>query len=811
MSSFTDCLEQNLPKGIFKDVQEQYDIMLRNAGGDESKADVMLADWIPTFQDNFKRARLGNVMATIRLNDMIDVQLNRMADNWDALSPAAKGWAKLVNSNVQPTRAYATEVVYQNADVNARAQANYALGELQHTYDKITAKGMQLDADRSLMDEVMTGLIDGVDMVKNAEVRKIVNEQRRVMDDVVTRYKQAGGQMGKVENYVPIKHNAAKIGNVGFEKWYGAYREMTDISKVTDFKTGKLVDERRFKEIANDMYQDIISDGSSRAARQLKNTRKVIKFKNPDMFSRRMQARLSSPKNAKAFKRYNEEYGVGADGMYDLIVSNIEGIARDTGVMQIMGPMPYAQSDQLAKLVKSSGGDPADVKRTEALFRTLVGHWEGSVDTTLSKFATGMQNVVSASLLGSASLAAIGDRVFIKNTIRLNGLVGSEELGTFLNSMVGNTDELLRALHTAEAMSHTSVSRFDGEINNTNFGGVNNALNNLKNLNHRISGLQRITLATGDALSLSFFATLGSNVQKKVGWDSLNKDFRNLLATAGVDSRDWNQLLVNGVDERGFVTPLGLPDELSDVARKLNGADLQLRTFATNSPDLRQRMYTTGNRLGAQVRGDYGNVLSSAILQFKSFPMMVWRNHFVPNMTRALNGDAAPMAMMLGGAMFYGALIVQLKELIKGNELRPWDHELWMKAFVQAGAGGLIGDALFKDPDAYGRSLVEELAGPTASSLGAATLAASAMGWSAAFGEDEDNFDWGAVTRASKPFLPLGTVWYARAAVDHMFWDVLTGALDEDYYANAQRRNIESVKERGGAGWWKKGAVLPQF
>jgi hypothetical protein len=393
----------------------------------------------------------------------------------------------------------------------------------------------------------------------------------------------------------------------------------------------------------------------------------------------------------------------------------------------------------------------------------------------------------------------------------LNGLTGGRELGAFLDTLVGKPDEIVRSLHIAEALAHTSVSRFDGSMGITPTGRMMTGLNNLKNMNHRVSGLQQMTLATGDALTMTFFGDLGDLVKKGTSWDDINPQMKNLFDLFEVTPVDWQRMVSNGVDKRGFITPDGLPDDMSNIAQKLNNVNLQLRTYATNSPDLRQRMYSTGNKLGPRVRGDVGHVISQLGFQFKSFPMMVWRNHFVPNMTRALDGDATPMAATMMTGMFYGAMIVQLKAMLKGEEMRDWDDkELWMKGFVQFGGGGLLGDALFKDPNAYGRNLMQEMGGPGLSASADVATQMSKMLWHFAAMDDDKDMDWGAIVRASKPFVPLSTLWYARAAIDHMFWDTLTGALDDDYYANAKRQKATMQEERGGKGWWSKGDTLPQ-
>jgi hypothetical protein len=196
--------------------------------------------------------------------------------------------------------------------------------------------------------------------------------------------------------------------------------------------------------------------------------------------------------------------------------------------------------------------------------------------------------------------------------------------------------------------------------------------------------------------------------------------------------------------------------------------------------------------------------------------MMVWRNHFVPTMTRAINNDAMPLGALLGSSIFYGMMIVQLKALLKGEEAYNLEGEffglngeLLARSAFQSGFAGLLGDFMFKDPEAYGRNLAAELLGPGVSTGSAAAMEMAKGLHYLASSDDDKNWDWGATIRAGKPFVPLHTLWYLRATLDHMLWDIGTAALDDDYYTNTQRRNKDMQEERGGAGWWPKGENIP--
>lgn len=800
--SILSCVKGKITNKLFLELEDEYKAILKNAGGDTALAD---ANMLVSFENRVNTLKKAEVKAAIKTSEILtevgEVYKYLQAE-YDGMSARARKMADILQR--KPSFKRAAEEFYNRAANSGQREVTDTMEKMAQIHDNIAAKGFRLGVDRKTFAEVFDGLIDGADSVGNSQIKGMVKEVRSVTDLLLKKYKAQGGMLGEVKNYTPIKHSRAAIAKVSYDEWSAAYREMNDISRMVDFKSGKVMTEKRFEEIMQHVYQDIITDGASRAQRALDKTGGRTKGYVPhDMFTRRMQQRLSVPKNAEAFKRYNQKFGVGDAGLYDLYLGSLREMAHDVGVMKELGPMPSNMALTLEAHAVANNATSSQLSRMKGMYRTLVGHWDGSSDSLITQSVSSMQSLLSSSMLGTASVSAMGDVLLHATARQMAGLAGHGKTGAsaYLKALSGNPEDMVRGIHMMEAMAHTQVSRFlEGEVG-TFSGAIPQGINSLKNLNHRMSGLHSITLAGGDAMSLSLASGMGEMVSKGLKFADVPADFQRVLMLNGLNEGDWKQLLKAGVDEKGFITRNGLPDGMDRIGEKIGNMEIQLRAWTTNSPELRTRMYSSGNAFGSQVRGGLGHLTASSVMQFKSFPLQVWRNHFTPAMIKAANAQVAPLITLLIGGMFMGGMIVQLKEMLKGNPILEWDDPaLYGRGLVQSGVGGVLGDILFKDPEQYKRNILSELAGPVASFTGDTTLEALKLAKNAGaymLGSDDADVDFKPMMRATRTAIPLSTLWYWKVGIDRLVMDGLNTMVDPEYYENIERREKRFQEERG--------------
>lgn len=804
--SIIDCVKgKGLPKRIEAELQEEYDTLLARNNGDQGLAAAELAESFAKRSATQKTARIKGALAADRVDKEIQAIMADDSAIFNNYSKPAQMMAKALGH--EPSHKNAVSKLYSRAAMSGQREVIDALSNLEEFHAKVAAKGIRFRHNTELMGKITDGLIDGVDEIADPEVRSLAREIKGVWDLLVKSYQQQGGIMGEMENYFPLKHNRQKIADAGFDTWFTAWKDMNDLEKMVDFKTGKPMTPERFEAVSRDVFANIVSDGAYHRAIDMETGN--IRSRRPgDLFARRMQGRMSRPKSGKAYKDYNEAFGTGEESEYDLMLANMREMAHDTGLMKVLGPTPENLNAQMGTQALARGEGPKAQKRIDALFRTMIGHWDGSSDSMFAKAVTGGQHLMDAALLGSASVAAIGDGIFVAQTMRMAGLTGQggAAVDGFLKGIAGNPDDITRAIHTTEAFMHTQVSRYMDGVTPTVGGRVRTGLNDAKNLNHRLSGLQNVTMGTGDSMSMAFASGMGEMVGKKVAYDALPADFRKLLGDNAIREQDWKRLLANGTDERGMITRNGLPDDMADIADKVGNTELQLRMWATNSPELATRVYSTGNVFGSRMRGDAGHLLMSSAMQFKSFPLQVYRNHLVPAMIKAADGELGQLGQLTLSGIVMGTMIVQLKELLKGRETVPFDDpSLYMKGLWQSGVGGVWGDVFFKDPDAYKRNIISELAGPLAGMTNEKSLLALST-IKAAFTEDEE-VDGRAWVRAGRSVVPFGTLWYGKLAFERTIIDGLDATVDDGYYDYVDQKNKKLKEERGGEGWMPQGSL----
>lgn len=801
--SVMECIIGKVPKALESELTEVYERELRAAGNNEAAAELALRDYLVDRVNDMKRVEAMNAVKTQKLLDRVQETYERNVIEFEAYSPAAKLVATALRRAPTYDRAY--NEVLNLISHEAGFSVQQSLKQLELMAEQVAERGLMIKHDTDAMKALAMGLVDGVENVPRA-LAPLVRQTRQVMDNLLKEYKAEGGMMGEIENYFPIKHDLQKVASVSKEEWVADYTAMNDLSQIRDFRTGQAVTAERWQEIAEQVYDDIVSDGATSVQRQLQRSRQARDAVPRDVFSRRFQSRLSTPKSGEALLQYNAKYGVGDEGLFDLLISNVRDMAYDVGVMRAMGPMPRSVNNMVGLTAAGAGIRQGQINRMDGMFRTLIGEWKGdNTDTALARGVLGAQHLLSSSLLGGASVAAMGDHVFLGNARRMAGLIGADKgMGAYFKGLVGNPDDAVRAIHIVEALSHTNIARFSGGLEGLAGGQLVTALNTVKNVNHRISGLHNVTLATGDAMSLSTAAEFGKLRQAGTAFEDLNPATQRLLANHQISADDWARLTV---DERLLVTPGGQADEA--LRRKLGSLELQMRAWATNSPELQTRYLSSGNLSGERTRGDTTHLFMSSVMQFKSFPLQVWRNHFAPSVVRAINGDIAPFGTLLAQSLFYGTIIVQAKEVIKGKPMHETDDpELYVKAMWQSGFAGLLGDTIFKDPDKYGRNLLAELLGPVPGVSSDLLLRGLGIGKSA-FIADEDA-DWSGLMRAASKTIPLSSLWYARVAFERIVIDTLDATIDDGFYERRARKEAEMYKDRGNLGWWRQGET-PAF
>lgn len=661
---------------------------------------------------------------------------------------------------------------------------------------------------------------------KNKEMKAFAESVRDMFDYLHKRYKAAGGVQGTIENWFPHRHIKEKIKQVDFEQWYGDLRSELDMDRMVDPETGLPFDEAKLKEISKDVYNDIISDGKYSMLKDAEAGKKLGGF-GGDFASRRSDARFYHFKDADSFLRYNNKYGVGDDGLSDIIMGHVESMSRDISIMEMMSPDPKALYRHLD--LQMSLRDVAGFKRywTEGMFKVLTGATSVGGDERWVRALGTTQNFLRSAMLGSAAISAMTDTAFLVATARAKGIPAMKAIaryGALLNPANSTDRELAKASnYVAEVMasSMTADYRFTGETlggRASNF--LDKASSKASNFTNRASGLQAMTKALADAISMEAEAHLAVQVKMHKSMSGLGKEFREALEEYGIDEEAWQILRQSPVfqDPRGDVGFLRGKDVLNtpginkvklfELSNKLDDFVTGLRSMATNEPGLKTRSITTA--FGSQ-RDNPLRAFISSVAMFKGFPITVMFNHLAPALAKARKGNLEHLGTIVIGATALGYLALQTKQITQGKTPKEMSPKLLFAAMLQGGGLGLFGDFMLGDYSRFGRSPLSEMGGPVAG-LADDLFRAVKGNFDQAILEDGGGKDINVARdlfRVVKRNVPGVSLWYSRLVVERVLLDQMERMVDPKYDRRIRRFERQMKNKDGQEYYWRPGNVTP--
>lgn len=658
----------------------------------------------------------------------------------------------------------------------------------------------------------------------NVEAKQYSEALRKTFDQAHKRYKAAGGIIGDLENYFPQSHNKELVNQVPFEEWYSFIRPRLDTEKMIDINTGlPFTKGKLLKEMEED-YQGIVTNGRSNLLKQIEEGQAII-GKSKEISNKRMSSRFYRFKDADSFLEYNDKFGVGDDGLYDAIINHFESFARDTAILEKLGPKPNAlmRSLELEMLAK----DVSDSKRkwTAGMYQVLNGYVDSAAgESAVFSMIGNTKNLLSAALLGSAPISAIADTAYIAATAKINGLSATKTLNRYLKLLnpASKSDREIanRSGYIADIARGSALAdvRFTGE----NMGGK--ATGWLAQFTNRASGLQAMTKAGADAASLELEATLAELVNKKTSWSKIDNTFRESLESHDITKKDWDIISkgesfspkegVHFLRSQDLMNIKGVDaDVLLKVGTKIDDFSQTLRVVATNEPTLRTRAINTGAAISSDARrGTFVRGLSASITQFKSFPMTVMFNHIIPSVRAVKQGKYQHAGYTFLGTTLMGAIALQTSEVVKGRDLKdPEDWRFWGASVLKGGGLGIFGDFLFADRSRSKSTLAAAIGGPVVG-LADNVLSTFQGNLDRLVGDDTGK-SWDKFKRdtfnLAKRNTPAVSLWYSRLAVERLLLDHLEEAVDPNYRKRVRRLENRMIKESGQRYYWKKGETSP--
>ena len=736
---------------------------------------------------------------------------------------------------------------FSNVDYRRHAILAEFHGRLSEAMSAYRTKKLGFTQDvagmRKMIKEIFGESTGDVDAARFAGMWRDVAEGARM------RYNVAGGAIPRRKDWgLPHAHDVRKIAGVPFNEWADFIVPRLDRSRMFN-KHGLKISAKEFDELISSLYGQFVSESGITA----QNIARSIPNK-PD-------SRLLTFKNSHAWMEYNERFG--NPDLYHSMMTHLENLASDTALLEILGPEPNAAIRGFTAMAAKDGYPNFTIgghgiKVIKASYEVLTG----GVNQTDAKFIADLgrstRNLLSSAQLGSAFVASFTDLATIRMTAKFNGMPQVKFFSTLLSQMnPANEADRIFAVQLglgAEAWitRALSASRFQ-EITGTDWTA------RISDLVFRATLLSPWTDAGRKAFGMEFLGFVGQQVNKR--FSDLPGMLRDNFARYGITERQWEILRRTPLIERDgakYLRPMDVTtlsreqivqlggvfkeaaseieaemklrgsragalvrrlqakdvkasklveaiQQIEDASNRLQEMVLTEMDFAVPMPDARIRALATGGKR----RGSFSGELWRSVAMYKQFPITIVATHLYRG-ARGIDGlgKGKYLAELILSMTIMGAIAVQSKHISKGKFPQDMtDPKFWAQAFAQGGGAGIYGDFIQASESRFGKGITSTLAGPVfgfiddITKLTLGNLHQVLAGKEANFMRDTINF--------AKRYTPGSSAWYARLALERLFWDRLLEAGDPKAHQTFRRTIRRAQRNYGQEFWWKPGSRRP--
>lgn len=653
-------------------------------------------------------------------------------------------------------------------------------------------------------------------------------------------FNAAGGAIGKLENWgLPQMHDPVVVRRAGKAAWVEAVAPRLDRSKMIDAATGAVFTDARLKAVLGEVWETIASGG----ANKVKPGERVGKSA---LAAQRAEQRFLVFRSADDWMAYQKQFGEGDP--FQTMMGHLDDMARDIAQMQILGPNPRHQFEWLADFARREGaleemaGVEGAAQRAEGMVleaERMMAHFTGDlnmpVNVGLSNASAGVRSFLTGTMLGSAVLGEIGSGVvFGKMARSFTGLSRVGDMGELMR-LITDPAERAIARRTGFVIEQATDGFVRGSHDNLRLmtvgakaeGRLNAFARRLPAATIRLQGLTGFVAARKRAFRFELMGALHDAKAKTLAdlgrGDAKEKVLARWLDARGFTEADWTIMRAAPAFEPRPGAAFLKPDDIAqpDLALRLSEAiDMETRLVSPETTLEARSLFVT-----ARPGTIWGEIQRSASM-FKGFTATLTTLYAqeMALQARAQGGNAmANLAGLAAEAVILltigGAVTMQLREMVKGNDPKPMDEpKFWGAALAQGGGLGIAGDFLYAAEARNGKTAPIAAYGPSGQ------LASDAWGLTGgnvlevagglSDGEDLGEAVEGArigreTARFAGNYNSLSSLWWSRAAFSRLVTDNLQRALDPEAEEAFRRRARRMERETGQGQWWPQGQNAP--
>lgn len=677
--------------------------------------------------------------------------------------------------------------------------------------ERRSARELGEDMTKEIFGDVNTG---------NQAAKDMAQAWKEASEFLRKAFNRAGGSIPKRADWgMPQSHDVTKIRG-DEDEWVAYIKDKLDWEKMLDESTGKKFSEAEHEQILAEVYKSITMEGFNKVGRDATLT-------NKSLARRRQDHRFLVFKTSDDWLEYQRKYGQG--DTFTIMMEHVDAMSRDIAMLELLGPNPNAtirylktQAERIAREQDAAvgGGKTPNMnayKRHEGRFNDMYGIYTGTAlspdNQLMATGFSGLGELLNAALLGSTSLLAIlGDIGTARVASRIAGMPQSRMMANMLKTMVASNatkQEFLRAGLIAESWSAVAFgqSRYIGDILGPRMTRV------ISDATMNISLLSPWTQASRWAVGMEYMGVFADSAGKT--FDQLPSKNQRLLSQYGIDASDWDKIRRTKLHTHKkvpFLRPVDVFDVDETVAYKYMEMIQKQVDISVPVASLESRAFLTAGARRGTVMGE----LVRSAGQFKNFPVTIMTNNLrqIRHLEASTLDRAGYGVEFMATATIFAGFSVQMREISKGRDpLEMFDEdgapnmEFWGAAFLAGGGMGIFGDFLFSNRNRFDRGLAETAAGPRIPVIGDVLDLTVGNVMQAVQGEDTDigREAVGFVER----YMPGGSTFYARLAMQRIIFDNLRKMADPDAGRKFRRLESKMKRERGQKYWWRPGKSAP--
>lgn len=716
---------------------------------------------------------------------------------------------------------------FLSIETRTRAITNDALRQMITTMEATNPKFFGLFENKKGLED-LTRELHGEDS-GNAAAKQGAAEFRRVAEKLRLRFNRTGGDIGQLEDWAkPQHHSQAKVAKAGVEQWLSDVFGRLNRSKYIN-EDGTRMDDVQVNAFLRHAWETIATGGALKV--DPGQARIGSMRANRGNASRQIHF-----KDAQSYMDYQSKYGDRS--LYQVLLGHIESVSKDIALVETMGPNPdqtfrYLADTAFQKLVKA---DPTKLGKVRARYDPVTGSGSvadrynivsGKTDPIASELlATSFDTLRSwliAARLGSSVITSFSDEATLHLTAKLNNLPEMRLLANELATL----DPTNRMEERMAQRAGLSLNTLKASLNRFGQGELGAGFSHrLANTVLRVSFLNAWTEGRKRTFGVTMMGAIGGVVKDHAALADIDKADHRLLLSKGITDTDFQvwkkaQLEDWGGGNNTMLTPesiyripdaelvsLGDPERLkSDAATRVLGAILEETDVAVTEPGVNERAQMAA--VGAK-RGTWKGEIMRSFFLFKSFPMAMIERQIKRGINLPTHGGkAAYLVTLLGATTVLGAASLQVDQVLQGKDPRNLDTfekggvKNWIAALLKGGSLGIYGDFLFSDATQHGSSPFATIAGPVAGE--AEELLNLTQGNLARYLAGKRTHVGANLVHFVKGVTPAASLWYAKAALDHLIFHQLQEYFSPGYLASMRAR---AQRDYGQQFWWQPGQAI---